>query len=74
MLCTLAESLIVCCSCKALSSERTASYRQLEANLAKANAEKADLADRVKTLEIRLEEVIPRCILYLPELDYKHPM
>ena len=30
----------------------------LEVNLAKANAEKADLADRVKYLEIKLEEVI----------------
>lgn len=41
---------------QALSTERTASYKQLEASLAKANAEKADLADRVRYLEIRLEE------------------
>ena len=43
---------------KALSSERTESYKMLEAHLAKANAEKADLANRVKYLEIKLEEVI----------------
>lgn len=44
---------------QALSSERTASYKVLESNLAKANAEKADLANRVKYLEIKLEEVDP---------------
>ena len=33
----------------------------LEANLAEANAEKADLANRVKYLEIKLEEVNPTC-------------
>ena len=55
---------------QALSSERTESYKMLEANLAKANAEKADLANRVKYLEIKLEEVFvsPLCCSQSPDI------